>query len=66
VPIDHVKLPEADLEASRGFYAAALEPFGYRLVFEGERSLGFSTGDGGDDDEPFALEQRGTERYVAS
>jgi len=56
VPIDHVKLPVADLGASRAFYSAALEPFGYRLVYDGEESLGFGTGDGGDDNEPFALQ----------
>jgi catechol 2,3-dioxygenase-like lactoylglutathione lyase family enzyme len=57
MPIDHVKLPVGDLDASRSFYAAALAPFGYRLVYDGEASLGFGRGDGGDDDEPFALEQ---------
>lgn len=55
MPVDHVKLPAADLEASRAFYGAALAPFGYKLVYEGESSLGFGIGDGGDDDEPFAL-----------
>jgi catechol 2,3-dioxygenase-like lactoylglutathione lyase family enzyme len=59
VPIDHVKLPVSDLEASRVFYAAALAPFGYRLVYEGEVSLGFGRGDGGDEDELFALERAG-------
>ena len=59
MPIDHVKLPVASLDASRGFYRAALAPFGYRLVYDGERSLGFGVGDGGEDDEPFALEQVG-------
>jgi catechol 2,3-dioxygenase-like lactoylglutathione lyase family enzyme len=56
MPIDHVKLRVTDLDASRSFYAAALAPFGFRLVYDGEASLGFGTGDGGDDDEPFALE----------
>jgi catechol 2,3-dioxygenase-like lactoylglutathione lyase family enzyme len=56
VPIDHVKLPIADLDASRAFYSAALAPFGYRLVYDGDESLGFGTGDGGDDNEPFALQ----------
>jgi catechol 2,3-dioxygenase-like lactoylglutathione lyase family enzyme len=56
VPIDHVKLPVADLDASRAFYTAALAPFGWKLVYDGESSLGFGTGDGGDDNEPFALE----------
>jgi catechol 2,3-dioxygenase-like lactoylglutathione lyase family enzyme len=51
-----VKLPVADLAASRRFYSAALEPFGYRLVYDSDASLGFGTGDGGDEDEPFALE----------
>jgi catechol 2,3-dioxygenase-like lactoylglutathione lyase family enzyme len=56
VPIDHVKLPVASLAASRAFYAAALAPFGYRVVYDGERSLGFGVGDGGEDDELFAVE----------
>jgi catechol 2,3-dioxygenase-like lactoylglutathione lyase family enzyme len=55
VPIDHVNLPVSDLEASRAFYTAALEPVGYKLVYDAEASLGFGRGDGGDDDEPFAL-----------
>jgi catechol 2,3-dioxygenase-like lactoylglutathione lyase family enzyme len=58
VPIDHVKLPVADLAASRAFYRAALEPFGYRLVYDGPESLGFGVGDGGDENEPFAREFR--------
>jgi catechol 2,3-dioxygenase-like lactoylglutathione lyase family enzyme len=58
VPIDHAKLPVSDLAASRAFYAAALEPFGYRLVYDGPESLGFGTGDGGDENEPLALELR--------
>jgi catechol 2,3-dioxygenase-like lactoylglutathione lyase family enzyme len=59
VPIDHVKLPVSDLTASRTFYSAALAAFGYVLVYEGESSLGFGRGDGGDDDEPFAVEVAG-------
>jgi catechol 2,3-dioxygenase-like lactoylglutathione lyase family enzyme len=55
VPIDHVKLPVSDLDASRAFYAAALAPFGYRLVWDEEPTLGFGVGDGGDDNEPLAL-----------
>jgi catechol 2,3-dioxygenase-like lactoylglutathione lyase family enzyme len=58
MPIDHVKLPIRDLDASRAFYTAALVPFGYSLVYDGEESLGFGTGDGGEDNEPFALERR--------
>jgi catechol 2,3-dioxygenase-like lactoylglutathione lyase family enzyme len=57
MPIDHVKLPVADLDASRAFYLAALAPLGYRLVWDTEPTLGFGTGDGGEDDEPFALER---------
>ena len=57
MPIDHAKLPVGDLDASRSFYTAALAPFGYRLVYDGEASLGFGRGDGGDEDEPLALEQ---------
>jgi catechol 2,3-dioxygenase-like lactoylglutathione lyase family enzyme len=55
VPIDHVKLPVSDLDVSRAFYTAALAPFGYVLVYDEEPTLGFGMGDGGDDDEPFAL-----------
>ena len=57
VPVDYVKLPVRDLKASRMFYEAALAPFGYRLVYDGETSLGFGVGDGGDEDEPFAVER---------
>jgi catechol 2,3-dioxygenase-like lactoylglutathione lyase family enzyme len=57
VPIDHVKLPVSDLDASRTFYSAALAPFGYLLVYDGESSLGFGRGDGGEEDEPFAVER---------
>ena len=53
--IDHVKLPVADLEASRAFYTAALAPLGYGLVYEGSDSLGFGRGEF----EPFAVEERG-------
>ena len=56
MPIDHVKIPCTDLDASRAFYSIALAPFGHKLVYDGESSLGFGIGDGGDDDEPFALE----------
>ena len=49
-----------DLGASRAFYSAALAPFGYRLVYDGETSLGFGLGDGGDEDEPFAVERHET------
>jgi catechol 2,3-dioxygenase-like lactoylglutathione lyase family enzyme len=56
VPVDHVKLPIADLDASRAFYSAALAPLGWKLVYDGEESLGFGTGDGGEDNEPFALQ----------
>ena len=55
MPIDHVNLPVSDLDASRLFYSAALEPLGFRLVYDGEGSLGFGRGDGGEDDEPIAL-----------
>lgn len=40
MPIDHVKLPVADLDASRAFYAAELAPFGHRLVWDEEPTLG--------------------------
>jgi catechol 2,3-dioxygenase-like lactoylglutathione lyase family enzyme len=51
-----VKLPVSDLAASRRFYSGALAPFGYSVVYDSDRSLGFGVGDGGDDDEPLALE----------
>jgi catechol 2,3-dioxygenase-like lactoylglutathione lyase family enzyme len=54
--VDHVKLPVRDLALSRRFYSAALEPFGYDLVYESESSLGY----GVDQTEPFALEQTGS------
>ena len=60
MPIDHVKIPCTDLGASRAFYRTALAPFGYELVYDGESSLGFGMGDGGEDDEPFALQLVGT------
>jgi catechol 2,3-dioxygenase-like lactoylglutathione lyase family enzyme len=59
VPIDHVKLPVADLDASRAFYSAALAPLGYRLVLDEEPWLAFRVGDGSDDEEAFALERLG-------
>jgi catechol 2,3-dioxygenase-like lactoylglutathione lyase family enzyme len=56
LPVDHVKLPISDLGASRAFYAAALAPLGYKLVYDdGEAELGFGRGDGGDDNEPLGL-----------
>jgi len=56
MPIDHVKLPVTNLDASRAFYTAALAPLGWKLVWDGAPTLGFGRGDGGEDDEPFALE----------
>ncbi|HKH31270.1 MAG TPA: VOC family protein, partial [Gaiellaceae bacterium] len=56
MPIDHVKIPCTDFDASRAFYSTALSPFGHKLVYDGESSLGFGIGAGGDDDKPFALE----------
>lgn len=51
-----MKLPVRDLGASRAFYSVALAPFGYKLVYDGPESLGFGAGDGGEDDEPFAVQ----------
>ena len=34
MPIDHVKLPSSDLDASRAFYSAALAPLGWKLVWD--------------------------------
>src|SRR3954454_18843237 len=50
VPIDHVKLPVSDLDATRAFYAAALSPLGWTLVWDEAPTLGFGRGDGGEDD----------------
>ena len=54
--LGHVKLPVTDLEASRRFYAAALGAFGWEIVYDGPRSLGF----GPSGKEPFAVEQTDT------
>jgi catechol 2,3-dioxygenase-like lactoylglutathione lyase family enzyme len=51
--LGHVKLPVTDLGASRRFYSAALGAFGWEIVFDGPRSLGF----GPSGTEPFAVEQ---------
>ena len=56
VPIDHVKLPVSDREASRTFYAAALAPLGYRLIHETDDVLAFGTERSLADEEPFALQ----------
>jgi catechol 2,3-dioxygenase-like lactoylglutathione lyase family enzyme len=56
MPVDHVKLPVTDLDRSRRFYTAALAALRYKLVYEGTTSLGWGMGDGGGDDEPFAVE----------
>ena len=55
VRIDHVWLPVADLAAARAFYSAALEPLGYRLVYEADEELGF----GNDEREPIGFRQLG-------
>lgn len=54
MPIDHVKLPVADLDASRRFYTAALEPLGYRIVHDEEPSLAFAAAEL-DAEEPFVV-----------
>ena len=56
MPIDHVKLPVSDLDASRAFYSAALAPLGWKLVWDEAPTLGFGRGDGGEDDEPLAFQ----------
>jgi catechol 2,3-dioxygenase-like lactoylglutathione lyase family enzyme len=56
MPIDHAKLPVSDLDATRAFYAAALAPLGWKLVWDEASTLGFGRGDGGDDDEPLAFQ----------
>jgi catechol 2,3-dioxygenase-like lactoylglutathione lyase family enzyme len=44
VPIDHVNIPVAYLAVSRDFYSAVPAPLGFRLVYDGEESLGFGRG----------------------
>jgi catechol 2,3-dioxygenase-like lactoylglutathione lyase family enzyme len=39
--LGHVKVPVRDLDASRKFYATALAPLGFELVYDGPSSLGF-------------------------
>ncbi len=48
VIIDHVDLLVSDLPASLRFFQAALEPLGYRVLMENERSASFGV-DGTDD-----------------
>jgi catechol 2,3-dioxygenase-like lactoylglutathione lyase family enzyme len=49
--IDHIRLPVSDIDVSRAFYAAALAPLGYRVVYDEDGSLGF----GDEEREPLAL-----------
>jgi catechol 2,3-dioxygenase-like lactoylglutathione lyase family enzyme len=56
MPIDHAKLPVSDRDATRAFYAAALEPLGWKVVWDEAPTLGFGRGDGGEDDEPLAFQ----------
>ena len=51
IRIDHVRLPVSEIDVSRAFYAAALAPLGYRIVYDQDGSLGF----GDDEREPLAL-----------
>jgi catechol 2,3-dioxygenase-like lactoylglutathione lyase family enzyme len=53
IRVDHVKLPVADLERTKAFYLAALEPLGYELVFDGPESIGL----GNPEREPVAFQQ---------
>jgi catechol 2,3-dioxygenase-like lactoylglutathione lyase family enzyme len=39
--IDHVSIPVADLQKSAAFYAAVLEPLGYRKIADRPASVGF-------------------------
>ena len=46
VPIDHVKLPITDLDASRAYCTAALAPFGWKLVYDdGDSALRYAAFD---------------------
>lgn len=39
--IDHLIMPVGDYAASRAFYEQALDPLGYRLIFETDGACGF-------------------------
>ena len=39
--VDHVNLPVSDLERSRQFYEAVLEPLGYKFLMQDGRAMGF-------------------------
>lgn len=43
--LDHVTITVSDLDASKRFYGAALEPLGYSVAFEAEGVAGLSAGD---------------------
>lgn len=43
--LDHVTIIVSDLDASKRFYAAALEPLGYRLALEGDGYSALGAGD---------------------
>jgi catechol 2,3-dioxygenase-like lactoylglutathione lyase family enzyme len=64
---DHIGLDVRDFAASRAFYERALEPLGYRVVFDGSEWNG--AGFGTSDDKPeFWIMQRepyGTGTHVA-
>jgi catechol 2,3-dioxygenase-like lactoylglutathione lyase family enzyme len=47
--IDHVIIGVTDVESAKKFYAAALEPLGYTLGFEGEWGAGFKNTQGAPD-----------------
>ena len=53
--LDHVALNVSDLDAARGFYAAALEPLGIRPIMDFE---GFATGFGDADKPYFWIDRR--------
>jgi catechol 2,3-dioxygenase-like lactoylglutathione lyase family enzyme len=44
MPIDHTAVHVSDLERSKAFYSAALEPLGYSLLFEVGEFVGFGDG----------------------
>jgi catechol 2,3-dioxygenase-like lactoylglutathione lyase family enzyme len=44
---DHISIGVSDLERSRRFYSAALEPLGYSLRHEGDGMLGYGPGNVG-------------------
>ncbi len=64
---DHIGLNVRDFGASRGFYERALEPLGYRVVFDGSEWNGAGFGASPDQPELWIMQREpyGTGTHVA-